>query len=307
MTEGSEIAQCLGLVSRPYCLRAGLLTNRVGDGWRVDRGVRPLHEGGQLFISLQAKVHKQFTLKIVLGGYALHIVRGGPHMKNDRISYVRKHLAQSQLCEFPKYTSCLGLDLEIHRDVFWDDDNNNTGRWITENVPPIAGKCVLELGCGCGLTALFLAKNGASRVLATDITPNAVANTRANARRNGIVNVSSMQSDLYQSVDESARFDHIVFHLPSTRVPDGFAFSSIIEYSSFDPGGSLLDRFLHESEKFLTPTGTMILGYNVSQTESIISDRLGSLRIPHRLIANKKFTDDGMINVHLYEVWPASR
>lgn len=163
-------------------------------------------------------------------------------MNINRISYVRKRLAESQLSEFPKYARCLGLDIEVHKDVFWDDNNNGTGRWVAENVPPTAGKRVLELGCGCGLIALFLAKSGASHVLATDLNPNAITNTLANAHRNEITNVTSIQSDLYKSVDQNSRFDHIVFHSPSTRVPENFDFSSMIEYSSFDPGGQLLNR-----------------------------------------------------------------
>ncbi|RWA77125.1 MAG: hypothetical protein EOQ31_35970 [Mesorhizobium sp.] len=65
----------------------------------------------------------------------------------------------------------------MNKDVFWDDNDNVTGRWVTENVPPAAGKSVLEIGCGCGLTALFLAKNGASHVLATDSNQHAIHNT----------------------------------------------------------------------------------------------------------------------------------
>ncbi|RWH78046.1 methyltransferase [Mesorhizobium sp.] len=228
-------------------------------------------------------------------------------MDIDRVSYVRNRLAESQLSEFPKYANCLGLDIEVHKDVFWDDDDNVTGRWVTENVPRATGKRVLEIGCGCGLTALFLAKNGASHVLATDVTPNAIANTLANIRRNGLTNVTTVKSDLYQSVDQSARFDYILFHLPSTRVPENFEFSSMIEYSSFDPGGSLLHRFLQESKNYLTQNGTMILAYNVSRNEYTITDRLEELNRPHKLIARRKFTSDGMINLHLYEIWPLPR
>ncbi|MER8474186.1 methyltransferase [Mesorhizobium sp. M1328] len=225
-------------------------------------------------------------------------------MDIDRVSYVRKRLAESQQDEFPKYTNCLGLDIEVHKGVFWDDDNNVTGRWVTENVPSTTGKRVLEIGCGCGLTALFLAKNGASHVLATDVNPNAVTNTLANARRNGLTNVTSIRSDLYESVDQNERFDYIVSHLPSTRVPEDFEYSSMIEYSSFDPGGTLLQKFLLESEKYLATNGTMILGYNVSRNECMIMNKLAHLDLRYRLIAKRKITPDGMINVHVYEIWP---
>ena len=50
---------------------------------------------------------------------------------------------------------------------------------------PLAGRRVLELGCGLGLPSLAAALAGAA-VLATDWSPDAVALLRENADRNGI-------------------------------------------------------------------------------------------------------------------------
>ncbi|WP_367117764.1 methyltransferase [Mesorhizobium sp.] len=209
-------------------------------------------------------------------------------------------MAESQLSDFPKYVHCLGLDLEVHKEVFWSD----TGQWVAENLPPMIGKHVLEIGCGCGLIALFLAKNGASDVLATDVTTNAVENTLANANRNNLSNLTCITSDIFQDIDRNTKFDCIVWHMPATCVPDDFQIVSVIEHSSFDPGGSLLDRFLRESPYHLAPNGTIMLGYNVSRNESFITDKLKAYRLSHRRIAEKKFTPDSMINLHLYELRP---
>src|ERR687885_2593214 len=50
---------------------------------------------------------------------------------------------------------------------------------------PLAGRRVLELGCGLGLVSLAAALGGAE-VLAVDRSPEAVAFTAANAARNGL-------------------------------------------------------------------------------------------------------------------------
>nr|WP_234886995.1 class I SAM-dependent methyltransferase [Sinorhizobium terangae] len=220
------------------------------------------------------------------------------------ISYVRKRLSESQRTDFPKYTCCLSLDLEIHREVFWDEDNNATGRWVTENLPAMAGKEVLEIGCGCGLTALYLAKNGARHVLATDINPSAVTNTQANAVRNEIDNVTVVQSNLFEKINPSLRFNCVVCHMPATRVPLDFEFKSMVEHSSFDPGASLLTGFLNEAPKYLSPSGALLLCYNVSRDESFILEESKKFPVMTRKIASKKFTTDSMINVHLYEIRP---
>jgi methylase of polypeptide subunit release factors len=47
------------------------------------------------------------------------------------------------------------------------------------------GKKVLDIGCGSGVIALYAAKLGAESVVATDIDPRALENTRFNARRLG--------------------------------------------------------------------------------------------------------------------------
>lgn len=50
----------------------------------------------------------------------------------------------------------------------------------------IGGKRVLDFGCGSGILAIAAARLGASRVIATDIDPQALEATRENARRNGL-------------------------------------------------------------------------------------------------------------------------
>src|SRR5438876_6461039 len=56
---------------------------------------------------------------------------------------------------------------------------------ILENIKP--GEYLLEIGCGTGTDAVFLAKNGI-KVTATDISPNMVMQTQTKINDNGLDN-----------------------------------------------------------------------------------------------------------------------
>ncbi len=76
-----------------------------------------------------------------------------------------------------------------------------------------AGKHCLDVGCGSGLLAVQLALNGADHVHAIDIQREAVANTLANAFRNGVSErVTGAEVDLYM-VEPRERYDVVVASL----------------------------------------------------------------------------------------------
>jgi tRNA1(Val) A37 N6-methylase TrmN6 len=75
------------------------------------------------------------------------------------------------------------------------------------------GKRCVDIGCGTGLLAIQLARNGAEHVHAIDIDRRAVANTLANAGRNGVADRMTGEAiDLYPWVPK-ARYDVVVASL----------------------------------------------------------------------------------------------
>jgi predicted nicotinamide N-methyase len=59
------------------------------------------------------------------------------------------------------------------------------GRWVLEEPSLVAGRSVLELGCGLGLASVCAALAGAPTVLATDLDDDALRFAAANAAANG--------------------------------------------------------------------------------------------------------------------------
>ncbi len=57
-------------------------------------------------------------------------------------------------------------------------------RWLAQE--RIGGKAVLDYGCGSGILAIAASRLGARRVVGTDVDPNALTASRANAARNGV-------------------------------------------------------------------------------------------------------------------------
>ena len=57
-------------------------------------------------------------------------------------------------------------------------------QWL--DAQPLAGKTLIDFGCGSGILAIAALLLGATRVIATDNDPQALLATRDNARRNGL-------------------------------------------------------------------------------------------------------------------------
>lgn len=82
--------------------------------------------------------------------------------------------------------------------------------WLEPN------KTVLDIGCGSGVLSVFAAPIS-KRVVAVDINPAAIENTRLNCQRLGIENVTAMVSDMFNAIDE--KFDYIITYPPLYQVP----------------------------------------------------------------------------------------
>jgi S-methylmethionine-dependent homocysteine/selenocysteine methylase/SAM-dependent methyltransferase len=118
-------------------------------------------------------------------------------------------------------------------------------------------KLCLDVGCGCGILTAQLALNGAARVHAIDIDANAVANTLANAFRNGVSDrVTGDTVDLYHW-QPTEKFDLVAASLYQMPV-DPYE-----EPSGHRPldfwGRNLLDHFIRLLPRLLADDGIAYL------------------------------------------------
>ena len=82
-------------------------------------------------------------------------------------------------------------------------------RWLARELR--AGESVLDYGCGSGILAIAASRLGAAHVVGTDIDPQALVASRANALRNGVDATFLAVERL--AADEEASFDVVVANI----------------------------------------------------------------------------------------------
>lgn len=155
------------------------------------------------------------------------------------------------------YVAELGAELDVFPTVFRPRNKSGCLSAVRAN----AGDVVLDIGTGTGLIGLLTAKQGASRVVATDINPAAVRNARHNARRLGygdifeVREVSMEHPEAFAVVGPGETFDLIVTDPPFRN----FKPRKMREYALGDENYALLRSILAGAREHLTESGRLLL------------------------------------------------
>ncbi len=137
----------------------------------------------------------------------------------------------------------------------------------------VPGQSFLEIGSGTGLIAIAAALRGANPVVATDISPLAVANTAENIRRyslDGIID--AREGSVFDSIKEGETFDTILWNAPYMHIDKSDL--SPIEVALYDPYYKALTRFFAEAKSYLKAGGTVLLGSSSTHMHQDVLQKL---------------------------------
>lgn len=151
-----------------------------------------------------------------------------------------------------------GMEFLVHDSVYEPRDDSFL---IADEIykHELSGKKVLDVGTGCGILAIISAKEGAEKVIATDVNSSALADARMNARIQGVEDrIEFRKSDIFSDINE--KFDLIVSNPPYLPVERGEVLDDLARaWDGGQDGRVFIDRFLAEFKSHLTPTGSYIM------------------------------------------------
>ena len=147
--------------------------------------------------------------------------------------------------------------------VFWEPRDTESLRQLIRDTSLVQNKTVLEIGTGTGLISLCCLRAGASRVVATDINPAAIANVRFNVEqlqldeRLELRTVPLDDPGAFSIVGETEQFDLIISNPPwENQRPQ-----SIDQYALYDEDFALMRSLLAGLKEHLAPGGKALLAY----------------------------------------------
>ncbi len=147
--------------------------------------------------------------------------------------------------------------------VFWESDDTDSLRELICQEGAASGRSVLEIGTGTGLLSILCAQNNASRIVATDINPAAVACAKYNAAMHELESFIDVRKvpvgepSAFAVIQPTERFDVILSNPPWE---DG-NISQPADHAFYDPGFALMDSILDGLPQHLNPGGRCLLAY----------------------------------------------
>lgn len=135
---------------------------------------------------------------------------------------------------------------------------------------------VLDLGTGSGIIAVTLAaERPLAQVVATDLSPDALAIARANAARHGVANIRFELGDWFAAVPGDGRFDLIVSNPPYIAEQDphlaqgDLRFEPSLALSSGPTGLDALTAIADGARRRLKPGGRLLLEHGYDQADNL--------------------------------------
>lgn len=179
---------------------------------------------------------------------------------NDYIEGTRQVLEESKKESEPYTVTILGKEFIVYPNVFSPKYFNDT-ELFAKNIPVMKGDTLLEIGPGTGIISIFAALKGVSKVVAVDINPDAVKNTKENVKKHGLEDIVDVrEGNLYDPIRPEEKFDAIFWNTPFGLIEEGDI--SNLEKAVYDPGYRSTERFIKEAKEHLRENGRLYIGFS---------------------------------------------
>jgi release factor glutamine methyltransferase len=143
-------------------------------------------------------------------------------------------------------------------------------------IPAQQPAAILDLGTGSGIIAVTLAaERPLAQVIATDLSPAALAIARANAARHGVENIRFELGDWFAALPQNGRFDLIVSNPPYIAEQDphlaqgDLRFEPSLALSSGPTGLDALTVIADGARQRLKPGGWLLLEHGYDQADNL--------------------------------------
>lgn len=158
---------------------------------------------------------------------------------------------------YPKKAYFKDYVFMVDEHVYEPDDDTFL---IAEKLSITEDDDVLELGTGCGILAVLVAKK-AKNVVAVDINPYAIECARKNAETNDVKDkIDFRQGDLFEPIKKDERFSLIIFNSPYLPSEPGEEQTWSGKAWSGGPNGrQVINRFIVDAPRWLADGGKILL------------------------------------------------
>lgn len=169
----------------------------------------------------------------------------------------------------PYTLKCAGVELDVMRDVYAPNYFTDS-EWFAKVVPEIVGNgSFLEIGTGTGIIAIKCAMNGAAKVVATDVNPDAIKNAKSNVEKHES-NIDVREGDVYAPINDDEVFDYIFWAHPFNNWHEPV--TDMLLRSGFDYQYESVRAYISGAKTHLTEKGRLLLGSGESADLRTISD-----------------------------------
>jgi len=208
-----------------------------------------------------------------------------------------------------------GLDHFIIKKYVYSPEHVNIGlAWPTYIAARSRGKSFLDMGTGTGIAAIYVAQHGEpTRVVATDISPLAVDNCKANAEQYALEEpfFSVREGNVFSGVGKDEKFDILFWNFP-WNAPDQDIEEILKQHdmpitpekvmqlrAGLDKQYEALRRFIREGRDHLNPQGEILLGASEMVRHDIIRGEAAKYGYAIEVADEKEMVVDTIGNMKL--------